>query len=273
MRLLLSPPEYYSIRYSINPWMNTNVKIDYPEANAQWSKLKNNLLSHHVEVDLVEMPMKSLPDFVFTANAGMVMDNIAVVSSFRDEQRKKESKYFYKWFQNHGYEVYQLPEDIVWEGEACTALVGDSLICSYGLRADKEAYGYLTKYWKVTSPNIKLIEMNDPYFYHLDVAFCPIDDKTALLCEMAFTGQDLFWLKKHIDNIISVSYEEALNFACNAIVIGKSIFVNAGVSNDLKDQLIRLGFNIEEIVITEFIKAGGGVKCLALYLDKWHLKK
>jgi N-dimethylarginine dimethylaminohydrolase len=100
--------------------MNTNTTIDYQEANVQWSKLKDSLLSHHIEVDLVEMPMKSLPDFVFTANAGMIINNIAVVSSFRDEQRKKESKYFYKWFQHHGYKVYQLPKDIVWEGEACT---------------------------------------------------------------------------------------------------------------------------------------------------------
>ena len=53
------------------------------------------------------------------------------------------------------------------------------------------------------------------------------------------------------------------NLACNAIVVGKDVVLNEGCP-DTRSKLEELGFGVFETPMSEFIKAGGGAKCLVL---------
>ena len=64
---------------------------------------------------------------------------------------------------------------------------------------------------------------------------------------------------------IIVDTQDAGNFACNAVNIGDKIIVNKA-SDNLKSKLNQLGFEVIEIDLSEFIKAGGSAKCLTLKL-------
>jgi N-dimethylarginine dimethylaminohydrolase len=269
MKLLFSHPEYFDVKYEINPWMKKKTPVDRKKAIDQWEVLTSKIKLQGAEIMLAPAPGEDLPDYVFTANAGMVMKNRAVVSSFRNKERQGESIHFYNWFTMNSYETLMLPNDVVWEGEACTFPIADKVICSFGLRADLNSYPIILDFFGVNKKDAIFAEIIDPYFYHLDVAFCPLDNESAMFCDMAFTGDTVSWMKKNIKNLISVSYDEALNFACNAVVVGKKIFLNEGISENLKESLAQISYEVIETPITEFIKAGGGVKCLALYLDRW----
>ena len=59
---------------------------------------------------------------------------------------------------------------------------------------------------------------------------------------------------------------EAERFACNAVVVGKTVIVNAG-SKQLAAGLRNWGYTPIEVELDEFIKAGGSAKCLTLRLD------
>lgn len=269
MKVLVSKPKYFDVVYSINPWMDPTVKTDTSFALQQWEYMVETMQKEGVIVEEVEMPQANVPDFVFTANAGMVIGNKAIVSEFRDKERQPESDYFEAWFRENGYETLRLGAPAVWEGEACTFPIAGHLLCSYGIRADKESYEKIVDFFEVDPSKIVYAEIIDPYFYHLDVAFCPLDRDSAMYCEMAFSGSTVKWLKEHVKNLIPVSYDEALGFVCNALVAGKVIFVNQGISLDLKTTLVQAGWLVQEIPVSEFIKAGGGVKCMNLYLDRW----
>src|SRR5215510_4624379 len=123
MRLLMCPPDYYGIEYEINPWMSRSRQSDLPRAQEQWQSLYRLLRTHlSVEIDLIDA-RPSLPDMVFTANAGVVWQNKFIVSNFRYEVRRPESHAHEAWFRDHGYEIHHLPRDYDFEGE------GDLLRC------------------------------------------------------------------------------------------------------------------------------------------------
>ena len=64
---------------------------------------------------------------------------------------------------------------------------------------------------------------------------------------------------------IIVDTMDAGNFACNAVNLKNKIIVNSA-SAYLKEQLKQKDFDVIEVELTEFIKAGGSAKCLTLKL-------
>jgi N-dimethylarginine dimethylaminohydrolase len=59
---------------------------------------------------------------------------------------------------------------------------------------------------------------------------------------------------------------EATQFACNVINAGKDILMGA-VETDLAKRLIKLGFDVTELELSEFQRGGGSAKALALRLS------
>jgi ornithine--oxo-acid transaminase len=66
---------------------------------------------------------------------------------------------------------------------------------------------------------------------------------------------------------ITVSEEDALQFACNAVNVGRTILLNT-VSKELCARLEARGFETIQVELTEFLKAGGAAKCLVLRLSE-----
>jgi N-dimethylarginine dimethylaminohydrolase len=60
--------------------------------------------------------------------------------------------------------------------------------------------------------------------------------------------------------------EDALRFACNAVVSDRKAVLPAGCGT-LRKLLEGLGYEVWETDLSEFIKAGGAAKCLVLFLD------
>jgi lysine-ketoglutarate reductase/saccharopine dehydrogenase-like protein (TIGR00300 family) len=66
---------------------------------------------------------------------------------------------------------------------------------------------------------------------------------------------------------IAVSEADAARFACNAVHVGRKIFLNL-IGATLRGQLEAAGFEVFETALTEFMKAGGAAKCLTLSLTE-----
>src|ERR671925_476970 len=101
--LLLCPPDYYGIEYEINPWMSRARGAVPERAQKQWRQLYETLIGLGVQVELLE-PQPGLPDFVFTANAGLMFKNRFISSRFRHEVRARETPFNDAWFAAHGFQ-------------------------------------------------------------------------------------------------------------------------------------------------------------------------
>ena len=120
-KILMCAPDHFGVNYVINPWMLGNRgRINHALAVRQWNNLRDAVAAH-AEITLIE-PQPNLPDMVFTANAGMVLGNVAVASRFRYSARQGEEPFFCQWFEHNGFPLAPWPEDIFFEG------AGDALL-------------------------------------------------------------------------------------------------------------------------------------------------
>jgi N-dimethylarginine dimethylaminohydrolase len=247
--------------------MDGNVnQSDRQNAALQWEQL-HAVLSCLARVELVE-PQDGSPDMVFTANAGLVSQQVVALSRFRHPERQGEEPHFRKWFDDSGFMVREMPSSVPFEGEgdALFEADGSRLWAGHGMRSWQTSHHYLERTWGVEVISLRLV---DPRFYHLDTCFCPLYGGYVLYYPEAFDAgsQSKIATCYPSDRRIAVSLQDALRFACNAINIGRTIVLNQ-VSAELCRELEARGFCVVQVGLTEFLKAGGAAKCLVLRLSE-----
>ncbi len=265
-RFLMCRPQYFDVGYVINPWMAENVhQVDFTKAAEQWDGLRR-MVETRARVQLIE-PEPGLPDMVFTANAGLVVGDRAVLSNFRYQERKPEEPHFERWFEDQGLHVHTLPRAITFEG-AGDALLDRERGCvwmGYGHRSGREA-GPLVE--RILGLEVIPLELTDPRFYHLDTCFCPLPRGHALYYPQAFSKSSLELLEARFPEgqAILAGEEDAVRFACNAVNIGDTVILN-DASEPLTGALRAAGFQVRRSPLTEFLRAGGAAKCLTLRME------
>ena len=262
-RILMCAPDFYDVRYEINPWMSLKRPANHGEAALQWANLYEALRSAGAQIELLE-PVDGVPDLVFTANAGLVLGRRVVLANFRYPERQPEEPVFRAWFESAGYEVVTIPDRMAFEGEGDAFTVGESLIAGYRFRSDIRAHEVLGQ---LAGRGVISVELTDARFYHLDTCFCPLDATTALYYPGAFDDYGIKAMRSVVDNLIAVPEEDALRFACNAVVLGKDVYLQRECPTT--DALLSdHGFQPHTVDLTEFLKAGGSAKCLTLFLER-----
>jgi ornithine--oxo-acid transaminase len=262
---LMCPPTLYDVNYVINPWMAGNVnRSSRQRATNQWTAL-HSALTQIASVHLVE-PQPGSPDMVFTANAGLVHGSSVALSSFYHPERQGEEPHFRRWFQQTGFTVSDIPRVTPFEGEGDALFEpgGARLWAGHGPRTREGSHRHLTELWGVEVVSLRL---TDPRFYHLDTCFCPLANGEVLYYPAAFDEESRGRIESHFSTgrRIAVSEADALRFACNAVNVGNTILLNQ-ISAELEERLVAHGYEVFQIELSEFLKAGGAAKCLVLRL-------
>ena len=267
-RVLMCAPDYFTVDYAINPWMKAGEGAVSTElAMQQWSALRDTLATV-AQVELLS-PAEGLPDMVFTANAGVVYNNRAIVSRFEFDERRGEETHFRHWFEQNGFEVVDWPQELIFEG-AGDALVdrgGPWVWAGYGQRTEQAAHEELATFY----PDRELLSMRlvDPRFYHIDTCLQPLENGYLLYYPEAFSDTGRAEIERRVpaDKRIPVLADEAGTFACNAINFDNLIALNKP-SERLQGELEKAGFTVKGLDLSEFLKSGGSSKCLSLRLDE-----
>lgn len=268
MKVLLCPPNYFDVLYKINPHMKVG-EVNKERAQEQWLNLKNELERIGVECLLIN-PVEGLPDMVFTANQSLPFikegKNSVLLSKMASDERKPEVAYFKTWYEAQGYDVYELPEGLEpLEGMGDTVYHEDRsfLWSAYGFRTSLEVHSEMEK---ITGLEVKSLKLMDPSFYHLDVCLCVLGQGTALVYEPAFDSESMKKIEAEFSNLISLTKEEAYNFAANAFTPDhKHVFLHPG-SKRVEAELRESGFIPVPIDTSEFMKSGGSVFCMKMEL-------
>lgn len=267
MRILVCPPDFFGVDYVINPWMEGQLgRVDRPLAQAQWNDLVE-AIARSAEVERVS-PVEGCPDMCFTANAGLAADGRVLPARFRHPERAGEEAPFGDWFQGAGFEIVPLPVDGPFEGEGDALFQpGEPLVwAGYGVRSALETHGALGRSFGVEVVSLRLV---DPRFYHLDTCFAPLPEGRLLYYAPAFDERSRRAIERRIppDRRIAVEDRDATGFACNVLRLGDRLLLNRA-SEALRASLGRWGYEVQECPVSEFLKAGGGVKCLSMILDQ-----
>jgi N-dimethylarginine dimethylaminohydrolase len=266
--LLMCSPEGFAVSYDINPWMTNQIgRVSSVLATSQWRSLFSKL-SALADVQFMQGD-PAWPDLVFTANAGLPLpwSKKIVLANFRHPQRQGEKPLNRHWFENAGWTCIELPPEAIFEG------AGDALFDSKGRlwlgggpRSSETTADHLRR--EIDAP-IAQLRLVNPSFYHLDTCFCPLPTGQALYFPGAFDDSSQALLVEAFGKgLIALTPGEASLFCANAVCVGRTIVMNRSTSR-LTRFLNQQGFKVVETPLTEFLKAGGGAKCLTLSLDGW----
>jgi N-dimethylarginine dimethylaminohydrolase len=102
--------------------------------------------------------------------------------------------------------------------------------------------------------------------YHLDLAFCPLDDTHAMVCPAAFDEASAAAALSLVPEPLVLSEQEALTFCANSVVVGRTVVMPA-CPDRVRGQLEEWGFDVVLVDVAEFHKGGGSIRCLTNPLD------
>jgi N-dimethylarginine dimethylaminohydrolase len=261
-RYLMCPPSYFGVMYEINPWMHHQVVADPERAHEQWETLVATLRAAGAEVE-IQPAAEGWPDLVFTANAGIVNGRQFVPARFRHPERQGETPYDIEWFAGQGFTVDELPLGVSHEGAGDALPFGDVLVSAYRFRSDAASHAYLSR---LTGAAVRSIELVDERLYHLDLTLCPLDDRRAMVGPAAWDRYGAKVMEALIPEPLVLSADETLAFVANSVVVGHTV-VMPSCPPRVGHQLEAWGFEPVVCHVDEFLKAGGGCRCLTLALD------
>jgi N-dimethylarginine dimethylaminohydrolase len=260
-RILMCPPTHFEVRYEINPWMHCENPVRSETARTQWQALYRTY-SEKIGWDVLLMDAQpAYPDLVFTANGGLVVDGKVVLPCFRHPERQGEAAHFATWFATNGI-VDQFSPRQDFEGEGDALLWNKILFIGYPWRTDLSAHVDVARYLEVEAVSLQLA---DARFYHLDTAMTIVDDSTVAIYAPAFTPESVRQIQDRVPRVIRASEADALAYGLNAFSDGKHIVLSDQAS-DLIGVYRSMGLEVWPTAIGEFMKSGGGVKCLSLEL-------
>jgi len=259
--VLMCRPEFFSVVYRINPWMDPHLPTDTALAVRQWETLYQTYLDLGFDVQLVD-PIKGLPDMVYAANGGFVLDGIAYGASFTHPERQAEGPAYMDWFRDAGFDV-RAPQNIN-EGEGDFLLVGDVILAGTGFRSATDSHLELGE---IFGRPVITLELVNPSFYHLDTAIAVLDDSNIAYLPSAFSKASLEILQKRYPDAIQVGEVDAAVLGLNSFSDGYNVVI-AAKATDFESQLRARGYNPIGVDLSELLLGGGGVKCCTLELRR-----
>lgn len=256
-KILLCPPDYFQVRYQINPWMRPG-SVNQAKAEEQWLTLFNLFRSLGVKTETVK-PQPDLPDMVFSADQGLIKGEKAILANFRFRQRRGESKIYRQWLENKGFKTFSLPDFSYFEGGDALE-EGGKIILGYGFRTSFQTASIINKLLKMPVATLKLV---NPHFYHLDTCLFAVNQKTAFYYPEAFDKNSKTKLACLFTNLIPLPENEAFALAANSLITDHQAIIPQG-SPFLAKNLKKFGYRVHRVDISQFLKAGGGIHCLAI---------
>jgi N-dimethylarginine dimethylaminohydrolase len=274
-QLLMSPPDFFEVAYSINPWMNPEQwSLDAMrlkrDALAGWNELRSTYEALGANV-VVKPAARGWPDLVFTANCAVVLDGKAVLARYLNPERAGEEL--------HGQRMFELlkargdidaicrtPEGVYFEGagDAIYDATRALMWMGYGQRSSRCAHHTMEQAFGIPTLSLELV---DPHYYHLDTAFCLLGGGEILYHPAAFTDEGRDQIRSVAGHqLIEATLEDASNLGVNSVCIGRDV-VLCYCSAALRERLEAHGYRVHVVALGSFNRSGGAAYCLTLKLD------
>ncbi|MDA8887083.1 arginine deiminase-related protein [Pontimonas sp.] len=257
--VLMCRPEHFTVSYRINPWMHPEDPTDTSLALKQWTVLYDTYVDLGFTVQLIDS-LPGLPDMVYAANGGFVLDGIAYGAKFHYPERQPEGPAYMDWFRSQGLEVRE-PEATN-EGEGDFLLVGDTILAASGFRSDTSSHQEIAD---IYGRDVVSLQLVNPSYYHLDTALAVIDPATIAYLPSAFDEASLSILRERYPDAIIATEEDAAFLGLNSFSDGHNVVIAERATTFAKD-LAERGYNPIGVDLSELLLGGGGVKCCTLEL-------
>jgi N-dimethylarginine dimethylaminohydrolase len=270
--VLLCPPAYFDVVDQKNPYMSERSSVDREKAQRQWQALRSALERTGCQVETIA-PAPGLEDMVFAANQVFVgfhegVGKFIVPSRMVHASRQREVPFYVDWYRQRGYKIVDVSlgddyleghGDLLWHPDWSRIYAG------FGFRSTQTAVEkFRAAMSKLDIPVVPL-HLIDPYCYHLDTCFCPLNNDAVLVYPDAYAPESLASLRRFWKRVHELTAGEAHKFMGNGIV-ANATYLTPYVTPHLESILRQEGLAPVILETSEFEKSGGSLFCMKAFL-------
>ena len=271
-RVLLCPPAYFEVVDQKNPYMSGGPSVDREKAQQQWEALRSALEQAGCQVETIA-PAPGLEDMVFAANQVFVgfhesIGKFIVPSRMVHASRQREVPFYVDWYRLHGFKIIEVDlgadrleghGDLLWHPDWSRIYAG------YGFRSTQA--GVEKFHHAMSNLGIPVVPLHlvDPYCYHLDTCFCPLNNEAALVYPGAYAPASLAMLSGFWKRVHQLTVDEAHKFMGNGIV-ANGRYLTPYVTPHLEAILHEEALAPVIVDTSEFEKSGGSLFCMKAFL-------
>jgi len=270
--VLLCSPAYFDVVDQKNPYMADKVPVDREEALLQWQTLRSALEQAGCQVEIIN-PVAGLEDMVFAANQVFVgfhegIGKFIVPSRMVYDSRQREVPFYLEWYRQRGFKIIEVDlgeEHLEGHGDLLWHPDWSRIYAGYGFRSTRagvEKFGEAMS--KLGIPVVPL-QLVDPYCYHLDTCFCPLNNDAVLLYPHAYAPESLAALRGYWKRMHELTAGEAHKFMGNGIV-ANGRYLTPYITPHLEAILSQEGLVPVILDTSEFEKSGGSLFCMKAFL-------
>jgi N-dimethylarginine dimethylaminohydrolase len=270
--VLLCPPAYFDVVDRKNSYMLPNTSVDQENAQRQWQALFSALEQTGCQVETIA-PAPGLEDMVFAANQVFVgfherIGKFIVPSRMVHASRRREVPFYVEWYRQRGFKIIELDlgadhleghGDLLWHPDWSRIYAG------YGFRSTQAGVEKFREAMSKLGIPVVPLRLVDPYCYHLDTCFCPLNDEAVLIFPGAYAPESLATLRKFWPRVHELTTGEAHRFMGNGIVANGS-YLTPYITPHLETILRQEGLAPVIVDTSEFEKAGGSLFCMKAFL-------
>ena len=270
--VLLCPPTYFDVVDQKNPYMSERSSVDRGKAQQQWQSLCSALEQAGCQVETIPAA-PGLEDMVFAANQVFVgfhdgIGKFIVPSRMVHGSRQREVPFYLDWYRQSGFKIIELDlgsdhleghGDLLWHPDWSRVYAG------YGFRSTQggvKKFGDAMSKLGIPVVSLRLV---DPYCYHLDTCFCPLNNEAVLISPGAYDPESLTALRGFWNRVYELTTDEAHKFMGNGIV-ANGHYLTPYVTPHLQKILGQEGLKPMIVDTSEFEKSGGSLFCMKAFL-------
>jgi N-dimethylarginine dimethylaminohydrolase len=270
--VLLCPPAYFDVVDQKNPYMSANSPVDREKAQRQWQALRSALEQAGCQVETIA-PAPGLEDMVFAANQVFVgfhqgIGKFIVPSRMVHASRQREVPFYVDWYRQRGFKIIEINlgadhleghGDLLWHPDWSRIYAG------YGFRSTQPGVEKFRAAMSKLGIPVAPLHLVDPYCYHLDTCFCPLNNDAVLVYPGAYTPESLATLRGFWTRVHELTADEAHKFMGNGIV-ANGRYLTSYVTPHIEDILRQETLAPVIVDTSEFEKSGGSLFCMKTFL-------
>jgi N-dimethylarginine dimethylaminohydrolase len=173
-----------------------------------------------------------------------------------------------EWYRRRGFKIIELDlgaDQLEGHGDLLWHPDGSRIYAGYGFRSTQAGVEkFCDAMSKLEIPVVPL-RLIDPYCYHLDTCFCPLNDHAVLIFPGAYAPESLATLRQFWPRIHELTADEAYRFMGNGIVASGS-YLTPCVTPHLESILRQEALAPVIVDTSEFEKSGGSLFCMKAFL-------
>jgi len=203
------------------------------------------------------------PYQVYARDSSVMTPYGAIICQMANPRRRGEYAACLRFYLERDIPIYDMVSSGHFEGGDFNMIGDNALLLGYtDHRTEKVAADQVAAWFEAEGWDIKWAPI-DQFYVHIDLMVCMLNADCAAVCLDTTEDDVIAWLKGRGIEIIPVTFKETMALGCNVVALGKDRILSTASATDLNAKLRAAGFDVYDPDMSMFLRAGGGVHCLA----------